>query len=62
LKVAFTCDGRRFLAASESSVRVWELPFGPEVFRFRVTSTHTPAIGILARLKDHRSSYEAERC
>jgi WD40 repeat protein len=41
-KVSFTRDGRRLLAASDSSVRVWELPSGQEVFRFRLTSTRTP--------------------
>jgi WD40 repeat protein len=42
LKVSFTRDGRRLLAASDSSVRVWELPSGQEVFSFPLASTHTP--------------------
>jgi WD40 repeat protein len=42
LKVAFSRDGRRLLAASDSSARVWELPSGRQVFDFRLTSTFTP--------------------
>jgi WD40 repeat protein len=48
VKVSFTRDGRRLLAASDSSARVWELPSGQEVFRFRLTSTRTPTGGGMA--------------
>jgi WD40 repeat protein len=42
LKVSFSRDGRRLLAVSDSSARVWELASGQEAFHFRLTSTSTP--------------------
>jgi WD40 repeat protein/tRNA A-37 threonylcarbamoyl transferase component Bud32 len=42
LKVSFSQDGRRLLATSDSSARVWKLPSGQEMFRFPLTSTHIP--------------------
>jgi len=43
--VSFSRDGRRLLAASSSSARVWELPSGNELLRFRLTTTFTPTGG-----------------
>src|SRR5262249_41884436 len=43
LKVSFSRDGRRLLAASSSSARAWELPSGNELFHFRLSSTRTPS-------------------
>jgi WD40 repeat protein len=59
LKVSFTRDGR-LLAASESSARVWELPSGQEVFRFRLTSTRTPTSGGSMTLNWGRVSFSAD--
>jgi WD40 repeat protein/serine/threonine protein kinase len=42
LKVSFREDGRRLFAASDSTVRVWELPSRQEVFHFPLTSSYTP--------------------
>jgi WD40 repeat protein/tRNA A-37 threonylcarbamoyl transferase component Bud32 len=42
LKVSFTPDGHRLLAASTSRARVWELPSGQELLDVRLTSTFTP--------------------
>jgi WD40 repeat protein len=41
LKVSFTPQGDRLLAASASSAKVWELPSGKEVIHMRLTSSFT---------------------
>jgi WD40 repeat protein len=42
LKVSFTRDRRRLLAASAGSARVWEIPSGQEVYRVGLTGTLAP--------------------
>jgi WD40 repeat protein len=42
VKVSFSSDGRRLLAASTSRARVWHVPSAKEILTFPLTSTFTP--------------------
>jgi WD40 repeat protein len=61
LKVSFTLDGHRLLAASDSSARAWELPSGQEVFRFRLTSTLDPTAGSMTGIGKVSFSADGQR-
>jgi WD40 repeat protein len=56
-KVSFSRDGLRLLAASNSSARVWELPSGQEMFRFRLTSADK---GTLLGMDISKASFSAD--